>query len=52
MPPDDDTKIPESERGDLPDHAVPADLVELHQLNELNEAASATIDETDDDEQG
>lgn len=44
MPPTEDwTPQVESERvadGDeLPEHAVPADLVELHQLNELNEAA-------------
>lgn len=41
MPP---TDVPAAEQGDLPDHTVPADLVELHQLFELAE--------TGDDEQG
>lgn len=29
---------PEAELGDLPDHVVPAELVELHQLQELARA--------------
>jgi hypothetical protein len=31
----DTAQVPEAEQGDLPSHVVPAELVELHQLNEL-----------------
>jgi len=34
--------VNEREQGDLPDHEVPAELVELHQLHEL---AALTDDE-------
>lgn len=30
---------PEAELGDLPEHSVPPELVELHQLQELTKAA-------------